>query len=475
MHKHTKIIVTIGPASDSVDTIRKLYEAGMNVARLNFSHGDHNYFSKVISNIRKVSKEIGILLDTKGPEIRTGKSFLPIRLIEGNEMTLTNKGEFCNDKTLVVKYPKIDNLNIGDELLIDDGLILVRVVSKENGILRVKIIEGGELSSNKSVTIKGHNVELPFLSMQDKKDVKFGMRMGVDFIAASFVRSKKDIVHLRKFVGNSKLMLISKIEHWKAIENLDQIISESDGIMIARGDLGVEISLERVPKLQHEIIQKCNDLAKPVIVATQMLESMRNNLRPTRAEVSDVAQAILQGADAVMLSGETTIGKYPVQAVQMMARIAREYDHRVDTKISKRLSSSSINEKIAQFVTEAAFFASKNLGVKAILTPTETGFTARHVSRFKPRCPILALTRSMSVFRQLQISWGVHPVAESERITKLDDMIKYLVRVSFKKGFVEKEDVVLVTAGHKLHQKGHTNLLEIHKVDDVLSGRVSHR
>ncbi len=472
MEKFTKIIATIGPSTDSILMIKKLYKEGMNVARLNFSHGDNKYFKNVINNIHKVSNEIAILLDTKGPEIRSGEiEEGSVMLNGGDKIILTKKVVPGNKKILTINYHKLYKIEVGNKLLIDDGLIALEIVERFPDGLKAKVLNGGILSSNKTVCIQGHNVELPFMNNKDKKDILFGIKNGVDYIAASFVRKKEDVHELKSILKwyNSNVLVISKIEHWEAVNNIDEIIQESDGIMIARGDLGVEIEMEKVPTIQANTITACNELGKPVIVATQMLESMKENPRPTRAEVSDISQAILQGADAVMLSGETANGKYPIESVKRMAAIAKEYDSKVKNKIEDYIHYPEEVEKnkIALFVTKAAFHASNQLKTKAIMTPTESGFTARKVSRFKPKCKIIAMVPTMTVLRQLQISWGVFPVFIKESFLDADDLIVHFIKHTYKKKMIEKEDMVVITAGYKL-AKGTTNLLEIYHVKDVI-------
>jgi pyruvate kinase len=471
--KATKIIATIGPASDSIDILRKLHEEGMNIARLNFSHGDYEYFAEIIKRIREVSDEIAILLDTKGPEIRTGDAENnSIILKEGQELTFTNHHIIGNREKITIHYDFLHKIEPGHKLLIDDGLIEAEVLESDNNHVKVIIKNGGELGSKKTVSFQGHNVEVPFFSEKDKEDILFGIKYNVDFIAASFVRKGKDIQLLQEFLKENNaghIMLISKIEHWEAVQNIDDIIERSDGIMVARGDLGVEVPLEKVPKIQSNIIRWCNEHGKPVIVATQMLESMRNNPRPTRAEVNDVAQAILQGTDAIMLSGETASGKYPEKAVHIMRRIAQEYDTQVETRLAEHHSKKDETHQNATslFMTRAAYLSSKILKTKAILTPTESGATARNVSRFKPKCPILAITQNKHVFRQLQISWGVIPLLETKKHCNLISCLKESAIEAFQKGFFKEDDKIVITGG-KYHTPGSTNTLEIYQVKDLL-------
>ena len=469
--KSTKIVATLGPASDSEDIIRKLHDSGMDVVRLNFSHGDHAYFKKVIRTVRKVNPDMAIMLDTKGPEIRTGECKEGITLDEGDRIRITNKGKECNKDRIVIRYAKLMNLKKGDMILLDDGTIELRVIDKKDGLL-VEVIDGGTLYSRKTVSIRGHNIEIPFLSEKDKEDIMFGMHNDISFIAASFVRNVDDVRQLRRFIDkhDPKVKIISKIEHWEAVNNYKEIVDASDAVMVARGDLGVEVSLEKVPKIQTEIIHECNQKGKPVIVATQMLESMKDNPNPTRAEVGDVARAILEGTDAIMLSSETTIGKYPVRAVKTFAKIAKEYDSQVKHNVVEELDHKVDRNSIALFITRVIYMASKKLEVDAILTPTESGASARNVSRFKPSCPIFAITPDIMVMRQLQLSWGVKPMIETRRFKRTDFMVNDLVKKCHNAGYLKKGDMIAIAAGTRVSRSGHTNQVEVHYVDEILKG-----
>ena len=474
MVKYTKIVATIGPASDSIKTLGKMYAAGMNVARLNFSHGDYSYFKKVIANIRTVSPDIAILLDTKGPEIRTGEiKDGSIQLEEGDELILTNREILGDNGGFTLNYDFIDRVEVGNLILIDDGLIETKVIKSEDSKLTIKVLNRGILGSKKTVSIRGHNVEIPFMSEKDKNDILFGIEQNVDFIAASFVRSRKDVLEIKKLLDENNgggIKIISKIEHGEAVDNFDDILEVSKGIMVARGDLGVEIPLEEVPSIQRDIVKKCNELGRPVIVATQMLESMKDNPRPTRAEVADVSAAIIQGTDAIMLSGETASGKYPVGAIKMMSKIAGQYDGKVKSRvlIDSESDEDLIKNSISIYVTKAAYQASEDLKTSAILIPTESGYTARKVSRYKPKCPIFAITHDPIVSRQLQLSWGVFPMVHSVHHEDHDAMVDYLVEDCYDKGLIKENDRVVVTSGHILFKRGHTNMLEIYRVADVL-------
>ncbi|MCB9362724.1 pyruvate kinase [Candidatus Woesearchaeota archaeon] len=472
--KFTKIVATIGPASDSEETIRKMYEAGMNVARLNFSHGAYDYFAEVITRIRRVSDKIAILLDTKGPEIRTGRMRDDcVQLVEHNEVLFTSEEVEGTDEMITINYSSLDSLEPGNTILIDDGLIEFEVLGVQDGKVRAKILNGGFLGSKKTVTIRGHDVQLPFLSSKDIEDIEFGISHDVDFVAASFIRNQDEVRELKRMIQQSgkNIRVISKIEHADAVENINEIIDSSQGIMIARGDLGVELPLEKVPWIQNRIIKRCNELGRPVIVATQMLESMKDNPRPTRAEVADVANAIRQGADAIMLSGETAAGKYPVESIKVMSRIAAEYDPYVKSRVSGNFTNREEYSKhaVSIFVTKAAYQCSEDLRTAAILTPTESGYTARKVSRFKPRCPIYAITHSPTVMRQLAISWGVFPMCDKEYHSDHDQMVNALVKKIFDGGHVKADDHVVVTSGHIMSRQGFTNMLEVYRVNCIIN------
>ena len=470
---NTKIIATIGPACDNEKTLMQMYDAGMRIARLNFSHGNHSYFETAIEKIRKISNKIAIIADTKGPEIRSGEvEGGEIELCDEDKLLLTKKNVIGTNKILTINYHRLGSLKKGDRVLIDDGLIEAKVISRRFGGPIVKIVNGGKLGSRKTVSLKGHNAKIDFLSEKDKSDINFAIRNKLDFVAASFVRKGKDVLELQKYLDkhNSNMKIISKIEHWEALENIDSIIENSYGIMVARGDLGVEVEIEKVPQVQKDIILKCNELGKPVIVATQMLESMRENPRPTRAEIADVTQAILDGTDAIMLSAETASGDYPVKAVNMMTRIAKEYEMKIDSdKLEAIFSKNDIlKNSISIFVARTAYLASKRLRVSAIITPTESGFTARNVSRFKPKCPIFAITHNETIIRQLQLSWGVFPYENPRDYKDVDRMVKNTIRFLHKEKLITDKCKVAITSGHNIGMSGHTNTLEIYRVENVL-------
>ncbi len=467
----TKIIATIGPASDSMEVAEKMIAAGMSVARLNFSHGSYSYFEKVASMIRKLNKNVAIMLDTKGPEIRTGEiKGGSLELKAGDKIVFTNRETKEGTKdSIYLSYRYIGKIKKGSRLLIDDGMIAAEVLKSSKDSIVVRILNSAVLGSRKTVTIQGHNAVLDFLSEKDKRDILFAVKNRFDFIAASFVREASEVMQIKKLLQKhgSDIRVIAKIEHWKAVENYEEIIRASDGIMVARGDLGVEIAMEKVPYIQKRIIQKCNELGKPVIVATQMLESMKSSPRPTRAEVSDVAQAILQGADAIMLSGETASGSYPVEAVKMMRKIAKEYDCRAESRIAEKAEREMpYNKKVAMLVTRAAFHAARQLKAKAIVAPTLSGFTARKLSRFKPHCPIFAITSSMHVVRQLQLSWGVEAFYMPTKNIYSKNVLRSFIRQILDRNILEPDDSFIVASGNK-KDENITNKMEIYKAVDL--------
>ena len=469
--RHTKIIATIGPAVNTKTKLTELIKAGMNVARLNFSHGTHEYFTKIIKTIRSIDSKIPIMLDTKSIEIRTGPLITKtVQLKRGQTLTIQKEKLEGDNNRISMDFP-LEILKKGNKLLIDDGLIEVQVAQPGKTEIKVKVKNSAELGGNKTVTILDHQLEqMDFMTPKDREDILFGISQGLDFVAASFVRNGKDVKQLREFLEkhNSNMQIISKIEHRGAVKHIDEIIELSDAIMIARGDLGVELPIERLPELQRQIIPKCIDSGKPVIVATQVLESMRKNPRPTRAEVNDVANAILQGTDAIMLSGETASGDYPIESVRMLAKIARKYDAEVSKSKpdTERLTKKTNN--IAQFISTAALIASKNLDAKLIITPTNSGFSARNVSRLKPSCPIIAITKSETTLRQLQLTRTVEAVLNKGQDKDLPRIIKAIVTKEHKRKKVKLDDVVIVTARYNPTEKKKINILEIFRAKSML-------
>jgi len=474
MNKYTKIVATIGPASCQPETIRKLFDAGINAVRINMSHGDRSSQAEYIQNIRMLDDNFPILIDTKGPEIRTGKirnNVLDVSV--GSTLRLIESDNQTEPDTIPVDYPHLKEIPIGTRILFDDGLVETEVVEQKDKELSVRVINDGPVGTGKKVTIQGYRVQLPFLTERDKEDIRFAAENNICLMAVSFVRCAEDMKSLRSFLDElgTTMMLFSKIETSEAVDNLEEILEESDGIMVARGDLGVELPLQEVPEIQNRIIKQCNQAGKPVIVATQMLESMREKARPTRAEVNDVAHAILQGADATMLSAETATGKYPIRSVEMMRLISNQYEKQVNGIIKKyRRKEEAGRTGIAQYIAKAAYHASEELGATAILTPTESGFTARNVSRFKPKCPILASTRDARVVQLLNLVWGVFPMLDKDATLDLNHyaMSYQLVEHYYETGILSKKDRIIIISGSNLMTKRGTNLLEVYSVKDII-------
>lgn len=469
---NTKIVCTIGPTSDSIEMLEKLIQAGMNVARLNFSHGSHEEHGRRIINIRqaaaKLAQDVAILLDTKGPEIRLGslvESYISVA--EGQEVILTTREIKGEGNILSITYKGLpQDVAEGDQILIDDGLIGLEVknIYGEDIICLVK--NGGDIFPNKGVNLPGVDVNLPGVTEKDVSDIIFGIREEVDFIAASFVRKASDVLEIRRILedNDADINIIAKIESRSGVKNLDEILQVSDGIMVARGDLGVEIPAEEVPIVQKMIIDKCNKAGKPVITATQMLDSMMRNPRPTRAEASDVANAIFDGTDAVMLSGETASGKYPLEAVQTMARIASK----AETAVRYNIKDKGIFTKptITDAISHASFNIASNLEAAAIITPTSSGSTAQMVSRYRPKAPIIAATPSLKVKRKLCLVWGVYSVLIATTMGT-DEMVGAAVSAALKERLIKCGDLVVVTAGVPTGNPGTTNLIKVHIVGEV--------
>ncbi|ENZ03647.1 pyruvate kinase [Clostridium thermobutyricum] len=471
--RKTKMICTIGPASESEEILTKVIEAGMNASRHNFSHGDHEEHRGRMENVRrlaaKLGKEIAIVLDTKGPEIRTGK-FEPskVELQKGSEFTIYVKEDVVGDTTKCsVTYDGLANDVVpGNTILIDDGLVGLKVKSVEGNKIVCEVMNTGLVGTHKGVNVPGVSIKLPALTPKDEADLKFGCEMKVNMIAASFVRKADDVLAIRKVLdenGGKDILICPKIENQEGVDNIDSIIAVSDAIMVARGDLGVEIPIENVPGVQKMIIEKCNQAGIPVITATQMLDSMIRNPRPTRAEVSDVANAILDGTDAIMLSGESANGSYPVEAVSTMARIATEAEKQLDYEVAVSKAKKHI-PAIAGVISRAACNAANELQAAAIVTSTKSGATAKRLSQCRPECPILAITADPVVAKQLVFSWGVFPVV-ADKFESTDAMMEKSVVIAEEKGFAAKGDTVVVAAGVPVDKVGATNLMKIEVVE----------
>ena len=475
--KKTKMVCTLGPASDSKEILTKMIQGGLNVARLNFSHGSHEEHAGRIQRIKEVRKELNIpvalMLDTKGPEIRTGDlKEGKVTLETGKKIVLTSEQIEGDADRVSVSYEGLpDDLSVGNKILIDDGLIELNVDRIDGTEIYCSIDNGGVLGSKKSVNIPNVEINLPGLTPKDESDLIFGIKQKVDFVAASFVRKPQDVIAIRKVLennGGGNIQIISKIENREGVEKIDRILAVSDGIMVARGDLGVEIPAEEVPLVQKSIIKKCNLLGKPVITATQMLDSMMRNPRPTRAEVGDVANAVFDGTDAVMLSGETAAGAYPVQAVETMANIV-EKTERSEEYINRQKPEHG-ELTITNAVSEAAVQIAANLDATAIIAATSSGHTPRMLSKYRPECTILAVSDKVSTVRRLTLSWGVYCMYMTE-LRDTDSMVHDSVQAAVELVVVKIGDLAVVAAGVPLGVQGNTNMIKVHTVGNaIMSG-----
>jgi pyruvate kinase len=466
--RKAKIVSTIGPASGSKEVISLLIRSGMNVARLNFSHGDHDTHKKRIELIRDISskygKPVAILQDLQGIKVRIGLvNGGAIALKKGQTLSLKSGKSIGNQREIFISYPGIlRDVKGGDKILLDDGLIQLSVLGREKNTLMTRVIEGGILRDNKGVNLPGIKLSVRSFTEKDRKDLLFGIAMGVDYIALSFVQDANDIQKVKEWLKERTrhIPLIAKIEKSEALCNIEEILSEADGIMVARGDLGVEISPEKVPLIQKELIDKANKKGKIVITATQMLESMTEHLRPTRAEATDVANAVLDGTDALMLSAETAIGKYPVAAVKMMDKIIQY------TEFVKGSESSYIRgNTFAEAAADAACKAAEDIHAKAIIAFTQSGFTARLLSKFRPRVPIIAFTPDETIKNRVCLYWGVTP-----KIMKLpattDEMITEVEKSLVEERIVKKGDSIVITSSSPLSTHGKTNFMKLHKIGE---------
>lgn len=477
--KKTKIICTVGPSTDKAGVLESIIMRGMDIARFNFSHGSHEDHKKRIEMVReaaaKTKKTLALLADTKGPEMRlgifaNGKE----ELVEGERFVLTTKNIEGTAKTSSISYgglPKL--LKNGDVLLLSDGLISLRVEDVNDTEITTTVLNGGEISSRKRLAAPGVALDLPFLSEQDVNDINFAIEQEMDFVAASFVQRAADVLAIRKILedNNYNMGIIAKIENAEGVKNIEEIIKVSDGIMVARGDLGVEIPAEQVPLVQKAIISLCNENASPVITATQMLESMMNNPRPTRAEASDVANAILDGSDAIMLSGETASGNYPVEAVATMATLAQSTEQalHLDALLLDKLNKhkSAQNPTITDAIGHATVHVANELNVAAIIASSETGYTARMIARYRPQARVIAVTPHERSARRMQLYWGVCPlIGNATRNT--DDMVKASVSCALEAGYVKTGDMVAITAGFPVGVAGSTNLINVIIVGNVI-------
>ncbi|MGL4677302.1 MAG: pyruvate kinase [Brevinema sp.] len=466
MVKKTKIVCTLGPAVDNLDTLIAMIEAGMNVARLNFSHGSHEEHEKRINLAREASqktgKNIAILLDTKGPEIRTKtlKDGKDVTLLKGQEFFFTTEDIVGDNQGVSVTYQEFSkDLSVGNIVLVDDGLLRFEVTKIEGKKVYTILLNDGSLGEKKGVNLPNVNINLPALADSDIADLKFGCRIGVDFVAASFIRKESDVLAVRKVLdenGGTGIKVISKIENQEGLDNFPEILLVSDGIMVARGDLGVEIPTAKVPFAQKNMIALCNDIGKPVITATQMLESMVKNPNPTRAEVTDVANAILDGTDAVMLSGETAKGAYPVQAIATMAQIAEEVDPYIEPYPIDFEEHLGVTQAVARGTVEVSIAC----GAKAIAIGTHTGRSALSVRKYFPKAPILAVVDNEQVARQLLLVKGVHSIVDTKSIEH-EDIARIALEGCEKIFGLQKGDLVVVSYGQRIFTSGTTNSLRV--------------
>ncbi|MFO7953081.1 MAG: pyruvate kinase [Bacillota bacterium] len=472
--RRTKIVCTIGPSIDTPEQIKKAIEAGMDVARLNLSHGSKEDHFRRLQMIREASSpagNVGILFDTRGPEVRTGKLVEePVYLEEGQDFVLTTEPVIGEKGRVGVTYPGLhDDLKPGSVVLIEDGLITLEVKSISGQEILCRVVYGGELRSYKGINMPGTKINLPALGEEDRDDLKVALEYEFDFLAASFTRSAEDIMEIRRLVEDEggRTMILAKIESREGVENYNSILDVADGVMIARGDLGVEVRAEEVPLLQKRFIAECNRLGKPVITATQMLDSMIRNPYPTRAEASDVANAIIDGTDAVMLSGETAVGRYPTETIETMARIAAHTEEGLN--YSKLLEQ--LNPAVKKTVTDAISYSTCNialeLGADAIITSTQSGHTARMVSKYRPRAPIVAVSFRRQVASQLTLTRGVQAVI-CPPVNSTDEMFNIAMQTSLEEGLIKNGDLVIITAGVPVGVSGTTNLLRVETVGEAV-------
>lgn len=479
MLRKTKIICTLGPSTDKGDVLKQLVRSGMNVARFNFSHQEHDGHKKRFDELCAVREELGLhiatLLDTKGPEIRiqtvkNGHAMLK----EGNAFNFYSKERVGDETGVSITYPDLyKDISVGKRILIDDGLIELRVNEFDKDCIKCTIINGGKISDRKGVNVPGVSLSLPYISKKDEEDIVFGIETGFDFIAASFTRSAQDIMDIRHILNKHNchwMKIIAKIENRQGVENIDEILHLVDGIMVARGDMGVEIPYEQLPEIQKALIKKAYQAGKQVITATQMLDSMMHNPRPTRAETSDVANAVYDGTSALMLSGETAAGKYPVEALRSMTRITEETEAHIHYKkrfVQQQALDEQETTNVTNAVSKATVTTAHTLMATAILTVTHSGVTAKEISKFRPNVPIISGSTDERVCRQSNLSWGVYPVVLEEK-ESTDDLFDHVVEVASQEGYLENGDLVVITAGMPLGVSGTTNMLKVHVVGNKL-------
>lgn len=451
----TKVLCTVGPVSMKLGIMRRLHRAGMDGVRINTAYGDFDQYAVIVENSRAVG-EIPVVLDIKGPEVRTSVS-KPLRVERGDEVLAGFGGE-----ELSFSYDFFDKVRAGDRILIDNGTVETRIKRKERGRLRLAVMNEGTISDRRGVNIPHRRLDLPGLSKRDLKVIDFARRNKVGFLALSFTRNAEDVLKLRELTRGFEPAIMAKIENSEGVRNIEQIIDCADAVMVARGDLGVEMPSERVPLIQKKIIRRCNQRGKTAVTATQMLESMMKNPFPTRAETSDVANAILDGSDAVMLSGETSVGRYPVESVRAMSRIAREAERAVVSKVQVKGF-----ENISTVISDSVRRIAQGMPLDKIVTITRSGYTARMIARFRVKQPVIAVTYTPEVRDRLQMVWGVKPLAIKR--PKAKDLILHVARILLDKGLVDEDDTVLFTAGVRTTQKHASNHLEIHTIRELLT------
>ncbi len=467
MMRKTKIVATIGPASDGKKDLTSLVDAGIDIARQNFSHGTHEEHSSVVDYLRDIAPDLGVMMDTQGPEIRLNEVQEGTELREGDKIDIVPGEKVGDHKTLSVDHPRIkDHLSKNDTILIDDGLIELEVIKVDEKI-RCKVKHGGKVLSKKSVNVPGKDLGLKAPTKKDKDDIKFASKKGFDFVSASFVKDPEDVYKIKDLIEKtgSEMDIIAKVEHLKAVENIDAIIEVADGVMIARGDLGVEIPPSDVPVLQKQIIEKANRREKPVITATQMLKSMTESPRATRAEVSDVANAVMDGSDAVMLSEETAIGRYPVKSVRFMSEVLNKMEKYIKEKDIRRMDMKDGN--VDDIIARNVFEASKKIDAKYIVIHTSSGYTAHKIAKYRPDIDMIAFTDKKSVQRKLSLLWGTESLY-SDFPEHVDDMINKTTKILFDDGRIERGDKLILTAGVPAPVTGITNTLQIRTVESIL-------
>ena len=471
--RKTKIVCTMGPSTDDENVLRRLIEEGMNVARFNFSHGSHEEQKVRMDTLKRLRKEmnkpVAILLDTKGPEIRL-KEFEEgfIVLTKDQTFTLKNGEQLGNQDSVAITYADLyKDVSIGTRILIDDGLIEMEVTGIQGTDIVCHVLNGGRISNKKGVNVPGVHLSMEYLSEKDKSDILFGIEQDVDFVAASFVREAADVLQIRELLdenGGKNINIIAKIENGRGVEKIDEIIANSDGIMVARGDMGVEIPGEEVPVIQKMIIKKVYEAGKQVITATQMLDSMMKNPRPTRAETADVANAIYDGTSAIMLSGETAAGAYPIEALQTMVRIAKRTEEDIDYRKRFFHHERKANPDITDAICHATCTTAHDISAKAIVTVTKSGRSARMISRYRPDCVILGCTTEEKVSRQLAMSWGVIPVKVNEK-QEVFGLFEHAIEVCKSEGYLEENDIAVITSGVPIGMSGTTNMIKVQVVN----------